>query len=65
VKAAQTHRPCSLVVSILATGERGLASVQWADGAYAVRLDSGEWCEAKSGELVFERSLRRKKKVTA
>ena len=50
-------RPCSLVVSILATGEHGTALVQWADGSYAIRLDTGEWCEAGSSELAFLRSV--------
>lgn len=54
---ARTHRPCSLVVSILATGEHGIAFVQWNDGAYSVKLDSGKWCEAAASELVFLRSI--------
>ena len=49
-------RPCSLDVSILATGEHGTTVVQWADGTYAVRLDDGSWCEARSNELAFLRS---------
>lgn len=57
MNAARTHRPCSLVVSILATGEHGVAFVQWSDGAYSIRLDSGAWCEAQPGELVFLRSI--------
>lgn len=56
MNATRTHRPCSLVVSILATGERGVAFVQWGDGAYSVKLDSGVWCEAQPSELVFLRA---------
>jgi hypothetical protein len=61
---ARTHRPCSLVVSILATGEHGVALVQWGDGAYSIKLDAGVWVEAQPEELVFLRSIDRPK-VTA
>lgn len=56
---AQLHKQaCSLVVSIVATGERGVAFVQWDDGSYAVKLDSGKWVEATPAELVFLRSVK-------
>ena len=52
MKTSTAAWPCSLAVTV-ATGERGVAYVQWADGSYAVKLDSGAWIEATPSELTF------------
>jgi len=46
-------RPCTLEVVITATGEHGVAFVQWADGEYAVKLDSGAWVDVDASSLTF------------
>lgn len=47
-------RPCSLAVTVAATGEHGVAYVQWADGTYAVKLTTGGWADSvPAAALVF------------
>lgn len=53
----RSPRPCSLRVFIHATEEQGYAFVQWSDGTYSVKLDSGTWVhDVPAGQLVFLRS---------
>lgn len=50
-------RPCSLRVIVTATDEHGYAFVQWSDGTYSVKLDSGVWThDVPAAQLVFVRS---------
>lgn len=46
-------RPCALAVVIIATDEHGVAVCQWADGEYAVKLDTGEMVDVDPSQLVF------------
>lgn len=51
--ARKVARPCQLEVVVVATDEHGVAYVQWSDGEYAVKLDSGSWVDVDPSSLVF------------